>query len=75
MLLNLLIAIISETYTKISETRNETSYKEKCIQISIMQDSIFGLRKFSIMPNELVFIAKVINSKEIEEAEVSNKID
>lgn len=40
-----------------------------------MQDSIFGYRKQSIQANELIFIAKVINSKEIEEAEVSSKID
>lgn len=31
LLLNLLIAIISETFTRISEKRTETSYKEKVL--------------------------------------------
>ena len=45
LLLNLLIAIISETYTRVSDTKHETSYKEKVYQIAVMQDTIFGLQK------------------------------
>ena len=37
LLLNLLIAIISETYEKISEKKPETKYKEKAILVSKMQ--------------------------------------
>ena len=39
LLLNLLIAIISEIYTDVSSTRIETSYKEKVNTIALMQDS------------------------------------
>ena len=42
LLLNLLIAIISETYTNVSMVKVATTYREKTIQIKHMQDSIFG---------------------------------
>ena len=50
VLLNLLIAIISETYTEISERKDLTGYKEKVLQIGFMQDSVFGLLKSSPDP-------------------------
>ena len=42
LLLNLLIAIISETYEKISMKKPETKYKEKAILVSKMQQTTFG---------------------------------
>lgn len=62
VLLNLLIAIISETYAQISETKDQTGYKEKAVQIGFMQDSVYGFRKSKPDPNQLVFIAKAIKS-------------
>ena len=45
LLLNLLIAVISETFANVVSTAVETGYKEKVNQISRMQDSFFGFFK------------------------------
>ena len=61
LLLNLLIAIISETYERVSRTRIPTAYKEKAQNIGQMQDTIFGLRrKKQVDPNERIFVAKAM---------------
>ena len=57
LLLNLLIAIISETYTRVSESRVEAGYKEKVYQMSLMQDTVYGFKKIIPDPNELIFVA------------------
>ena len=78
LLLNLLIAIISETFAKISESAIANSYKEKTLQMEEMQDSIFGLfRRFKTRPdpNELLFIAKVQTSDELQEETVSDQVE
>lgn len=75
VLLNLLIAIISETYTRIADLKTQNSYKEKAVQISMMQDMLLGQFKKTEDPNELVFIAKVINSEDIHEDDMTDKID
>ena len=75
VLLNLLIAIISETYTNINDLKIPYTYKEKAVQISMMQDMLLGQFKKREDPNELVFIAKVINSEDIHEEDVTDKID
>ena len=75
LLLNLLIAIISETFARIAESAKANSYKEKALQIEEMQDSIFGLfRKYRTYtdPNELLFVAKVQTSDELQSETVSD---
>ena len=68
LLLNLLIAVISETYERVSAERHERRYKEKVYQISLLQDTIFGIKKSTNPdPNELCFVAQVIN--EIEDSD------
>lgn len=74
LLLNLLIAIISETYARVSDSRVEAGYKEKVYQMSLMQDSIYGFKKDASDPNEIIFVAKVLEQLE-EEAELNNKVD
>ena len=64
LLLNLLIAIISDTYGQVSEKAIATKYKEKVFQIYEMQNSIFGQFRFfkskeDVDSNELIFIANV----------------
>ena len=52
LMLNLLIAIISDTYTKISQNDNEISYKEKAIVVAGMQDTLKYCFKAKIAHNE-----------------------
>ena len=70
VLLNLLIAIISETYTRIADQSIQNSYKEKAIQISMLQDTLLGSFKDPADPNELVFIAKIIESVDIKDKKI-----
>ena len=73
-LLNLLIAIISDTYARIAENQVQNSYREKAVNISRMQAMIpYQMKQEN--PNELIFIAKVINSEDIEDIQKSDKID
>lgn len=75
LLLNLLIAIISETFANISESSVEFGFKEKTKQMAVMQNSIFGIRGNDPDPNEFLFIAKVIGSEEMKtEDEVADQI-
>ena len=69
VLLNLLIAIISETYTNISSARSERTYKEKAGQLRYVMDTIYGLFKMKRDENELIFVAKVIYSHEGDDEE------
>ena len=46
VLLNLLIAIVSQTYSDMKEEEDEMGYKEKARQIGYLQDSLFGLSFF-----------------------------
>ena len=78
LLLNLLIAIISETYETISTAAVANSYKEKALQMEEMQDSIFGFfRRFraQLDSNELLFVAKVQTSDELQQESTNDKID
>ena len=76
MLLNLLIAIISETYSRISLLSVQTSYKEKALYAGEMQKTFYGYRKAKLDHNERLFVAKVINSDQIQEDDtVSNQIE
>ena len=65
LLLNLLIAIISQTFAEILATQTENEYKEKVDQIASMQASFFGKLKVEEDPITLLFIAHVISSDDI----------
>ena len=65
LLLNLLIAIISETYTRISATSVQTGYKEKVFLMHSVQESLFGFKKLNASPTELLFIAKTIDNEDV----------
>ena len=43
VLLNLLIAIVSQTFADMLEAKVEEEYKEKARQVGLMQDSLFGI--------------------------------
>ena len=75
LMLNLLIAIISDTYTKISHNGNEISYKEKAIVVAGMQDTLKYCLKAKIDHNERLFVAKVIESEDLMKQDFENKID
>ena len=72
VLLNLLIAIISETFTTILASAEQTGYKEKAVQMTYMMESVFGLFKADTDHNELIFVAKNIASEQIETEQVQN---
>ena len=65
VMLNLLIAIISETFANIAAEQVNNTYKEKARQVSIIQDTLLGLFKKQPNPNELCFIAKTMSSVDI----------
>ena len=65
LLLNLLIAIISQTFTTISEKKNETGYKEKARLVKQMQTTFNWLTKTPPNHNERIFIAQVIKSDQM----------
>ena len=66
LLLNLLIAVISETYDNESGTAIENSYKEKVSNISLMQDSIIGIGQDETDAVSNLFLSWVITSQEID---------
>ena len=75
LLLNLLIAIISETYTNVSATKIESNYREKVQEMINLQDSVFGLKLLNTDVCELIFVAKVLETNEEEKVDVHDKID
>ena len=75
LLLNLLIAIISETYTNVSATKIESHYRERVQEMINLQDSVFGLKRLNIDLCELIFVAKVLETNEEEKVDVNDKID
>ena len=75
VLLNLLISIISETYTRYSDVKDSTSFKEKVFMMSLMQDSVFGwFVKSKSDPTELIFAAKVIEKIDRDSKVLSEQI-
>ena len=72
VLFNVLIAIISETYTAFSEKKHSAGYRAKVQMMDLMQDSVFGIiMSKQSKPNhtELLFIAKVIDKDEVKDEE------
>ena len=66
VMLNLLISIIGETYTNISESRIQTSYKEKANLINQRNKSFLGsIGKKIDKPNEALYIAQVLSTTEL----------
>ena len=65
VMFSLLISVIGDTYSGISANKVTNTYKEKARQISMIQDTLLGLHKSPQKPNEMIFIAKVISSVEI----------
>ena len=51
VLLNVLIAIVSETFNKVYATSDRTSYLEKALMIANLQDTIFGMEYFQTSPD------------------------
>ena len=76
LLLNLLIAIISETFAAVAEKAVQNSFKEKVAQIQEMQVSIFGFigQKADVDSNTLLFLANVKPTDD-EEMSTDEKID
>ena len=74
-MLNLLIAIISDTFSKISQNDNEISYKEKAILVAGMQDTLKYCLKAKIDHNERLFVAKVISSEDLMKEDFGDKIE
>ena len=74
VMLNLLIAIISDEFEIINSKAVEHSYREKAIQMSIMQDTLFGFKVSKANPTEMLFTAKVITQEEIEDEKTVDQI-
>ena len=72
LLLNLLIAILSKTFDDITEKQVETGYREMVYHICTMQDTLLGWFKAPANPNQLLFVAKVISSEEIQDEDVTD---
>ena len=77
VLLNLLIAIVSQTFADMLEAKVEEEYKEKARQIGLMQDSLFGMfvkEKFQD-PRELLLIVKIMDKSDSEQVEVPELVN
>ena len=77
VLLNLLIAIVSQTFADMLEAKVEEEYKEKARQIGLMQDSLFGMfvkEKFQD-PRELLLIIKIMDKSDSEQVEVPELVN
>ena len=72
LLLNLLIAIISQTFQKISQTKSETGYYEKTKMVLKMQTTFKKFFKLEPDHNERVFLAQVIKSDQMQEEDVTS---
>lgn len=75
LLLNLLVAIVCETFTRVASTKVETSYKEKVNQMCIMQSNIFGY--ITMTPKsyvDMLFIAQSITDS-VKELTAHERID
>ena len=75
ILLNMLVAIISETFGAINETKVETSYREKVVQILNMQVTLYGINHAEYRPTELLFIAKATSAEDMQSEDDSDKIN
>ena len=78
VLLNLLIAIISETFSDISVTKINHLYKEKTSQMTYVMDTFYGYfarNELNGDPTEFVLIAKVVAQDLHDEQDVVDQID
>ena len=75
LMLNLLIAVISDTYSRVTQNQVEYSYKEKAILVTGMQDTLKYCLKAKIDHNERLFITKVIASDDLMENSLAGQIE
>ena len=72
LLLNLLIAIIGQTFQKINQTKTETEYKAKTKMVQKMQTTFKKMLQVDPDHNERVFLAQVIKSDQMNREDVSD---
>ena len=65
LLLNLVIAIISQTHAEVTAKQTENMYQERVKQIVTMQSTFLRFYRTQSDPMRLLFTARVINSEEI----------
>ena len=77
VLLNLLIAIVSQTFADMLEAKVEEEYKEKARQIGLMQDSLFGkfVKEKFADPRELLLIVKIMDKSDTEQEDVPDMVN
>ena len=80
IMLNLLVAVISETFARVDCQQIEYAYKEKAISISTLQRLIGKCIKRDSSKQQLMFIAKKLDKSELDDdvdtlEELSEKVD
>ena len=77
VLLNLLIAIVSQTFADMLEAKVEEEYKEKARQIGLMQDSLFGslVMQKEYDSNELLLIVKIMDKSDSVQVKVPDMVN
>ena len=75
LMLNLLIAVISDTFSRVTQNQVEYSYKEKAILVTGMQDTLKYWLTAKVDHNERLFISKVIASDDLMEADLAGQIE
>ena len=60
ILMNLLIAIISETYVEYERKKDETEHLEKVRQTLMLQDMLYYFRKKVYSASDMLFVAQVV---------------
>ena len=75
LLLNLLIAIIGQTFNQISSSQDEQSYKEKAFIVSQMQNTFKWFVYINPKHNERIFIAKVVDSDQIRSEDYGDQMN
>lgn len=75
LMLNLLIAVISDTFARVTQNQVEYSYKEKAILVTGMQDTLKYCLRAKIDHNERLFVTKVIASEDLLEENLTEQIE
>ena len=75
LMLNLLIAVISDTFSRVTQNQVEYSYKEKAILVTGMQDTLKYWLTAKVDHNERLFISKVIASDDLMEPDLAGQIE
>ena len=67
IMLNLLIAVIGETFGRVDAQKIEFSYKEKAVQMSTLQRITRGCIRRDEKKQELLFFAKRLDKGELDD--------